>query len=49
LLIAAGLLVKKAVENGLTVKSHIKTSLAPGSRVVAAYMKPRTCCSTSSG
>src|SRR4051812_31778259 len=33
-LLAAGLLAKKAVELGLTVKPHIKTSLAPGSRVV---------------
>jgi aconitate hydratase A / 2-methylisocitrate dehydratase len=38
-LIAAGLLAKKAVEKGLTVKSHIKTSLAPGSRVVTEYLK----------
>jgi aconitate hydratase len=38
-LIAAGLLAKKAVEKGLTVKSHIKTSLAPGSRVVTDYLK----------
>ncbi len=38
-LIAAGLLAKKAVEKGLTVKNHIKTSLAPGSRVVTDYLK----------
>ncbi len=38
-LIAAGLLAKKAVEKGLTVKRHIKTSLAPGSRVVTDYLK----------
>ena len=38
-LIAAGLLAKKAVEKGLTVKKHIKTSLAPGSRVVTEYLK----------
>ena len=38
-LIAAGLLAKKAVEKGLTVKKHIKTSLAPGSRVVTDYLK----------
>jgi aconitate hydratase len=38
-LIAAGLLAKKAVERGLTVKPHIKTSLAPGSRVVTEYLK----------
>ena len=37
-LIAAGLLAKKAVENGLEVKPHIKTSLAPGSRVVTEYL-----------
>ncbi|MEQ1882088.1 MAG: aconitate hydratase AcnA, partial [Burkholderiales bacterium] len=37
-LIAAGLLAKKAVEKGLTVKKHIKTSLAPGSRVVTEYL-----------
>ena len=38
-LIAAGLLAKKAVEKGLKVKPHIKTSLAPGSRVVTEYLK----------
>src|SRR5258706_2618723 len=38
-LLAAGLLAKKAVEKGLTVKSHIKSSLAPGSRVVPEYLK----------
>ena len=37
-LIAAGLLAKKAVEKGLSVKPHIKTSLAPGSRVVTEYL-----------
>lgn len=37
-LIAAGLLAKKAVEKGLKVKPHIKTSLAPGSRVVTEYL-----------
>jgi aconitate hydratase len=37
-LLAAGLLAKKAVEAGLTVKPHIKTSLAPGSRVVTEYL-----------
>jgi aconitate hydratase len=37
-LLAAGLLAKKAVENGLTVQPHIKTSLAPGSRVVTEYL-----------
>src|SRR6266699_1363644 len=38
-LLAAGLLAKKAVERGLTVKPHVKTSLAPGSRVVTEYLK----------
>ncbi|MDA0237297.1 MAG: aconitate hydratase AcnA [Proteobacteria bacterium] len=37
-LVAAGILAKKAVEKGLTVKKHIKTSLAPGSRVVTEYL-----------
>jgi len=39
LLIAAGLLAKKAVERGLTVAPAVKTSLAPGSRVVTAYLR----------
>ncbi len=38
-LIAAGLLAKKAVERGLTVKPYVKTSLAPGSRVVVDYLE----------
>jgi aconitate hydratase len=37
-LLAAGLLAKKAVELGLKVKPHVKTSLAPGSRVVTEYL-----------
>ncbi|KUE90382.1 aconitate hydratase [Cupriavidus necator] len=37
-LLGAGLLAKKAVEAGLTVAPHIKTSLAPGSRVVTEYL-----------
>jgi aconitate hydratase len=37
-LLAAGLLAKKAVEAGLKVRKHIKTSLAPGSRVVTEYL-----------
>ncbi len=37
-LLAAGLLAKKAVAAGLTVAPHIKTSLAPGSRVVTSYL-----------
>ncbi|MEW6563237.1 MAG: aconitate hydratase [Pseudomonadota bacterium] len=38
-LLAAGLLAKKAVAKGLRVAPHIKTSLAPGSRVVTEYLK----------
>ncbi|SBP88150.1 aconitate hydratase AcnA [Thiomonas delicata] len=38
-LLAAGLLAKRAVEAGLKVKKHIKTSLAPGSRVVTEYLE----------
>ena len=38
-LLAAGLLAKKAVKLGLTVPKHIKTSLAPGSRVVTQYLE----------
>lgn len=38
-LLAAGLLAKKAVARGLQVKPHIKTSLAPGSRVVTEYLR----------
>ncbi len=38
-LLAAGLLAKKAVALGLTVPKHIKTSLAPGSRVVTQYLE----------
>ena len=38
-LLAAGLLAKKAVAAGLTVAPHIKTSLAPGSRVVTKYLE----------
>ncbi len=37
-LLAAGLLAKKAAAKGLKVKRHIKTSLAPGSRVVTEYL-----------
>jgi aconitate hydratase len=36
-MMAAGLLAKKAVEKGLTVKPWVKTSLAPGSKVVEEY------------
>jgi aconitate hydratase len=38
-LIGAGLLAKKAVENGLKVKPWVKTSLAPGSQVVTDYLE----------
>jgi aconitate hydratase len=37
-MVAAGLLAKKAVELGLQVKPWVKTSLAPGSKVVSAYL-----------
>src|SRR5687767_10865035 len=37
-MIAAGLLAKKAVERGLRVPPHVKTSLSPGSRVVTDYL-----------
>ncbi|PAW83433.1 MAG: aconitate hydratase 1 [Opitutia bacterium Tous-C8FEB] len=38
-MLAAGLLAKKAVERGLKVNPAVKASLAPGSRVVTAYLK----------
>jgi len=37
-MLGAGLLAKKAVEAGLTVKSYVKTSMAPGSKVVTEYL-----------
>ena len=37
-MVAAGLVAKRAVEKGLTVKAYVKTSLAPGSRVVTEYL-----------
>src|SRR5262249_31737295 len=37
-LVAAGLLAKKAVEKGLSTKPWVKTSLAPGSKVVTEYL-----------
>ncbi|MCI0476215.1 MAG: aconitate hydratase AcnA, partial [Anaerolineales bacterium] len=37
-MIGAGLVAKKAVEKGLAVKPHVKTSLAPGSKVVTEYL-----------
>ena len=38
-MVAAGLLAKKAVERGLSVKPWVKTSLAPGSKVVTEYLE----------
>ncbi|MDP2110899.1 MAG: aconitate hydratase AcnA [Thiobacillus sp.] len=38
-MIAAGLLAKKAVELGLYTPSHVKTSMGPGSRAVTEYLK----------
>jgi aconitate hydratase len=38
-MLAAGLVAKKAVERGLKVKQYVKTSLAPGSLVVTEYLK----------
>jgi aconitate hydratase len=38
-MVGAGLLAKKAVERGLSVKPWVKTSLAPGSKVVTDYLK----------
>lgn len=38
ILVAAGLVAKKAIEKGLSVKPYVKTSLAPGSRVVTEYL-----------
>jgi len=38
-MIAAGLVAKKAVEKGLKVPAYVKTSLAPGSRVVTEYLE----------
>jgi aconitate hydratase len=38
-MVAAGLLAKKAVERGLSVQPSVKTSMAPGSRVVTDYLK----------
>ncbi|WP_170604166.1 aconitate hydratase AcnA [Ruegeria arenilitoris] len=37
-MVLAGLLARNAVARGLSVKPHVKTSLAPGSRVVAKYL-----------
>ncbi len=38
-MLCAGLLARKAVEKGLQTKPHVKTSLAPGSRVVTDYLR----------
>src|SRR5574341_1456192 len=38
-MVGAGLLAKKAVEKGLSVPRHVKTSLAPGSKVVTRYLQ----------
>jgi aconitate hydratase A / 2-methylisocitrate dehydratase len=38
-MLAAGMVAKKAVEKGLSVKPYVKTSLAPGSRVVTEYLE----------
>ena len=38
-MLGAGLLAKKAVERGLSVPAYVKTSLAPGSRVVVEYLQ----------
>jgi len=38
-MLAAGLLARKAVERGLSVPPYVKTSLAPGSKVVTEYLK----------
>ncbi|NLZ83948.1 MAG: aconitate hydratase AcnA, partial [Clostridiales bacterium] len=38
-MLGAGLLAKKAVEKGLQVPAHVKTSLAPGSKVVSGYLR----------
>jgi len=38
-MVGAGLLAKKALEKGLNVKPYVKTSLAPGSRVVTEYLQ----------
>ena len=38
-MLAAGIVAKKAVEKGLKVPDYVKTSLAPGSRVVTEYLE----------
>ena len=39
IMIGAGLVAKHAVEKGLSVPEHVKTSLAPGSKVVIDYLE----------
>lgn len=39
LMLAAGVLAKRAVQKGLKAAAHVKTSFTPGSRVVSAYLK----------
>ena len=46
-MLGAGLLAKKAVERGLSVPPYVKTSLAPGSRVVTDYLRRPACRSLS--
>jgi aconitate hydratase len=38
-MLGAGLLARKAIERGLQVKPHVKTSMAPGSKVVTEYLR----------
>jgi aconitate hydratase len=38
-MIGAGLIAKKAIERGLKIKPWVKTSLAPGSKVVTDYLE----------
>ncbi|MBN1443014.1 MAG: aconitate hydratase AcnA, partial [Planctomycetes bacterium] len=38
-MLSAGILARKAVEKGLSVPAHVKTSLAPGSKVVTRYLE----------
>ncbi len=38
-MLGAGLVAKKAVEKGLKVPEYVKTSLAPGSKVVTGYLE----------
>jgi aconitate hydratase len=42
-ILAAGLLAKNAVAKGLTIKEHVKTSLAPGSKTVTSYLEKAGC------